>query len=219
MCLSWTCAIISECRKIKCECSKECCKNIPIKRYFIPFIAVIGLAYYEEFRQFTYFPIIVSSAFFVLFWNFPVLVYITASKPLYYEDLFIDEKKLPNYDVDPKIKEKFQTMLIWILIISNCVFVGVLADYWLYKTTNITSYLEIIGVTGGIIKIFQMINNSISKGMIKILKSCIKKENKRFRKDQKERIERIISLKKIESKDNIMGMEMINIVTTPTNKN
>ena len=95
-------------------------------------------------------------------------------------------------------------MLIWILIISNCVFVGVLADYWLYKTTNITSYLEIIGVTGG---------------MIKILKSCIKKENKRFRKDQKERIERIISLKKIESKDNIMGMEMINIVTTPTNKN
>ena len=110
-------------------------------------------------------------------------------------------------------------MLIWILIISNCVFVGVLADYWLYKTTNITSYLEIIGVTGGIIKIFQMINNSISKGMIKILKSCIKKENKRIRKDQKERIERIISLKKIESKDNIMGMEMINIVTTPTNKN
>ena len=27
---------------------------------------------------------------------------------LYYEDLFIDEKKLPNYEVDERIKHKFK---------------------------------------------------------------------------------------------------------------
>jgi hypothetical protein len=217
MCLSWGCILfnkcITGCCECKCECSRECCSKIPIKRYFLPFIGVLSLVIFEQFRDFIYFPLIVSAAFFILFWNFPILVYVTASKPLYYEDLFIDEKKLPNYDVDPKIKYKFQNILVWILIITNSILVGVLSDYWLYKTLNVESYLEIIGVTGGIIKIFQVINNSIGRIMIKILKKCIKKENKKFRKEQRERIKRIVSLKHIESSEDIKGMEMMNINT------
>ena len=217
MCLSWSCILfnkcITGCSECKCECSRECCSKIPIKRYFLPFIGVLSLVIFEQFRDFIYFPLIVSAAFFILFWNFPILVYVTASKPLYYEDLFIDEKKLPNYDVDPKIKYKFQNILVWILIITNSILVGVLSDYWLYKTLNVESYLEIIGVTGGIIKIFQVINNSIGRIMIKILKKCIKKENKKFRKEKRERIKRIVSLKHIESSEDIKGMEMMNINT------
>ena len=152
MCLSWGCILFNKCiaccSECKCECSRECCSKIPIKRYFLPFIGVLSLVIFEQFRDFIYFPLIVSAAFFILFWNFPILVYVTASKPLYYEDLFIDEKKLPNYDVDPKIKYKFQNILVWILIITNSILVGVLSDYWLYKTLNVESYLEIIGVTG-----------------------------------------------------------------------
>jgi hypothetical protein len=169
------------------------------------------LAFFEEFREFYYFPFIISVAFFIIFWNFPILVYVTASKPLFYEDLFIDEKKLPNYDVDPKIKKKFQTILIWVLIITNSLFVGVLSDYWLYKTINVESYLEIIGVTGGIIKIFQVINNSIGRIMLKILKSCVKKENSRFKQEQRERINSIVSLKHVESLDNIKTLELTDI--------
>ena len=151
MCLSWCCICINEAGKL--ECSKECCKKIQCKRYFLPLMGIVALAFFKEFREFYYFPFIISAAFFILFWNFPILVYITASKPLYYEDLFIDEKKLPNYDVNPRIKYKFQTILVWVLIVTNSVLVGVLADYWLYKTSSIKNYLEIIGVTGGIIKI------------------------------------------------------------------
>jgi hypothetical protein len=169
------------------------------------------MAAFEQFRDFIYFPFIISGAFFIIFWNFPILVYVTASKPLYYEDLFIDEKRLPNYDVDPTIKDKFQSILVWVLIVTNSILVGVLSDYWLYKTQNEKNYLEIIGVTGGIIKIFQVINNSIGRCMIKILKSCIKRENKKFRKEQRDRIKSIVSLKQINSHEDIPKLEMMNI--------
>ena len=110
MCLSWCCICIDETGKIKC--SKEECRKVKCKRYFLPFVVISSLAFFEEFREFYYFPFIISVAFFIIFWNFPILVYVTASKPLFYEDLFIDEKKLPNYDVDPKIKKKFQSQKI-----------------------------------------------------------------------------------------------------------
>ena len=43
-------------------------------------------------------------------WNFPWIVYYTASKPLYYEDLFIDIKKLfwTQKDYNSFINNKFK---------------------------------------------------------------------------------------------------------------
>ena len=125
-----------------CKCAntrnkKHCCCNILIKRWFLPLIAVVLLFFYEEVRNVIYLPLITSFVFFILFWNFPIIVYHTASKPLYYEDLFIDEKKLPNYDVDERIKKKFKLVLEIVLIITNSLLTGALADYYLYKTTGI----------------------------------------------------------------------------------
>ena len=47
--------------------------------------------------------------------------------------------------------------------------------------------------------------------MIKMLKSCIKRENKKFRKEQRERIKNIVSLKQINSHDDVPSLEMMNI--------
>ena len=105
----------------------------------------------------------------------------------YIMKIYYDEK-LPNYDVDQRIRDKFQNILVWVLIVTNSIFVGVLSDYWLYKTQNVDTYLEIVGVTGGIIKIFQVVNNSIGRTMIKMLKSCIKKENKLLEKNNEKEL-------------------------------
>uniref|UniRef100_A0A6C0C5N0 Uncharacterized protein n=1 Tax=viral metagenome TaxID=1070528 RepID=A0A6C0C5N0_9ZZZZ len=179
--------------------NKNCmtrCREIPIKRYFLPLIGIFSLSALPELQNFVYLPLIITFGFLILFWNFPWIVYCTASKPLYYQDLFIDEKKLPNYDVDDGIKHKFQMILETVLIISNALLTGALADYYLYKTTGDEGYIEIIGVTGGIIKIFQIINNTISRFMLKILKKCIRKENMDLKRRQVENIERIIRLKR-----------------------
>jgi hypothetical protein len=180
-------------------CKQPWCKNIPIKRYFLPLLGIFALTAIPELRTFIYLPIVIIFGFLILFWNFPWIVYYTASKPLYYQDLFIDEKKLPNYDVDEGIKQKFQMILEIVLIVSNALLTGALADYYLYKTTGDEGYMEILGVTGGIIKIFQMINNSISRFMLKILKKCVKKENIDFKRREVENIESIVNLKRHQS--------------------
>ena len=58
---------------------------------------------------------------------------------------------------------------------------GFLADYWLYKTTELISLFEILGVTGGILKLFQFINNIIGKILIKIIKYVLKSEVIKYR--------------------------------------
>jgi len=156
-------------------CDENCCKipkckDIKVKRYFLPLIGVFALAALPEFRDFVYLPIVI-----------------------------IFGKKLPNYEVDERIKRKFQLILEVVLIVTNALLTGALADYWLYKTTGNEGYMEIVGITGGIIKIFQMVNNTISRLMLKILKRCIKKENKQFKRRQVENIERIIRLKRHQS--------------------
>ena len=162
------------------ECKKTSCKDIKCKRYFLPLIFAPVAAIHPEIFNFYYLPVVVGFSAFILFWNFPKIVYYTASRPLYYEDLFIDEKKLPNYEVDDKLKKKFQCILEWLLIITNTLLVAGLSDWWLYKTQNNFTLLEVVGITGGIIKIFQTINNTISRVMLKILRKQIKKQNRQL---------------------------------------
>ena len=64
------------------------------------------------------------------------------------------------------------------LITSNALLVSALSEFWLYKVQLLNSYIEIIGITGGIVKIFQIVNNTITRIMLKVLRKFIKIENR-----------------------------------------
>ena len=177
------------------ECKKTSCKDIKCKRYFLPLIFTPVAALHPEVFNFYYFPLVVGFSAFILFWNFPKIVYYTASRPLYYEDLFIDEKKLPNYDVSNTLKEKFQCILEWMLIVTNTLLVAGLSEWWLYKTSQNLNVMELVGITGGIIKMFQLVNNTISRVMLKILRKRIKKENQQIRETQSKKISELVNFK------------------------
>ena len=195
------------------ECKKSSCKDIKCKRYFLPLIFTPAAAWHPKVFNFYYFPLVVGFSAFIIFWNFPKIVYYTASRPLYYEDLFIDEKKLPNYDVSNKLKNKFQDILEWILIITNTLLVAGLSDWWLYKTLDHLNVMEIVGITGGIIKMFQLVNNTISRVMLKILRKQIKKENQQIRETQSKKISQLVNFKIAGQKNSIFdesdGIELI----------
>ena len=177
------------------ECKKTSCKDIKCKRYFLPLIFTPAAALHPEVFNFYYFPLVVGFSAFIIFWNFPKIVYYTASRPLYYEDLFIDEKKLPNYDVSNTLKKKFQCILEWILIVTNTLLVAGLSEWWLYKTSQNLNVMELVGITGGIIKMFQLVNNTISRVMLKILRRRIKKENQQIRETQSKKISELVNFK------------------------
>lgn len=185
------------------ECKKKC-KKIKIKRYFLPLTGVVALLPFEDVHNLIYFPLIVSFASLILFWNFPKIVYYTASKPLYYEDLFIDVKKLPNYDVDTQVKKRFKYILEFVLIITNSILMGILSDIWLLRSNVSLDIFGIVGVTGGIIKIFQIVNNTISRIMLKIVRNFIVKESNEIIQKQKNQIHQIIQLKEFDEKKEII---------------
>ena len=164
-------------------CKKE--KKYSIKRYFLPFVGVFFLGVLDEVRNFYYFPLIFTFSFFVLFWNFPFLVYYTNTQPTYYEDLFV-KRKQPDYNVPYKVRDKFECIFSWTIIITSSLTMGLLADYWLYKTYHVASIFEILGITGGILKLFQFINNLIGKMLIKIIKFVLKNEVNKYNETIKE---------------------------------
>lgn len=180
-------------------CSKiTCFKKIQYKRYFLPLmLVVVALPFIEENKINIYFPIIIGFSSLIFFWNFPWIVYYTASKPLYYEDLFIDIKQLPNYEVDTNIKFKFNTILLFVLIITNSILIAVLTELWIIRKGNVNDYLNLIATTGGIIKIFQIINNTISRVMLKILRKFIINQNNKIRISKINKIKEVIQLKTI----------------------
>jgi len=185
-----------------CDKCKINCKKIKIKRYFLPGIGILALLGYEEVHNLIFIPLIVGFAALIFFWNFPKIVYYTASKPLYYEDLFIDIKQIPNYNVDKKIQERFKFILETILIITNSILVGVLSDIWLLRSDQSLDMFDIIGITGGVIKIFQIVNNTISRIMLKIVRKFILQENAEIREKQKQQIHQIIQLKEFDEEKN-----------------
>ena len=69
----------------------------------------------------------------------------------------------------------------WIFVITNSLLTSALAEYWLLKTVKIKNYVEILGVTGGILKIFQAINHSLGVILLKMFKHLIEKENRKLK--------------------------------------
>ena len=111
---------------------------------------------------------------FILFLNFPILVRLSNSKPLYYEDLFLNTSLLPKLQIAEKTKETFKKTFTYILVITNSMLSGLLYDYWIIKTKDTTSVIEIVGISGGILKIFQIINHSTGIVTLSLIKYSIK---------------------------------------------
>jgi hypothetical protein len=165
-------------------CNKKvvCCKkNIHIKRFFLPLILSWLSILDVNVRTYIYLPFVISFGCIFLFWNFPILVYFTNSKPMYYEDMWIINQDINKNNIVPeKIKERINCIFLWILIFTNSILLGALSDYWMFRAENKESVVELLGITGGIIKIFQLVNDSSAKILIVIMRKYIKKKSGSF---------------------------------------
>ena len=118
--------------------------------------------------------IVVSLMSFILFVNFPIIVTFSNTKPLYYEDLFLNTSLLPRLEITEQSKTSFKNKFTYILVFTNSILSGLLYDYWIMKTKHTSSLVEIIGISGGILKIFSLINHSTGIVTLKIIKYSIK---------------------------------------------
>ena len=153
-------------------------KTIKPKRYALPLLSAGGLLFFKQFQNYIYTPPIVFFLSFILFWNIPIIVTYTNSKPLYFEDLFIDMSQLPSINIPKNGREAFENYYLWILLLTNSLLVSALSNYWLFKTKHSHSYYEIMGVTGGILKIFQVVNHYSGTIILKYIQKTIANKKK-----------------------------------------
>ena len=126
---------------------------------------------------------------FIIYYNFPLLVTYNSTKPLYYEDLFIDRNKIPSLAIDINTKQAFKNYFTWFLIFTNSLLTTGLYNYWLFKTQGSNSFYEIIGITGGILKIFQMINHYSAVSALYFIKKSIRSKIYTEKNDDNDNVE------------------------------
>ena len=62
------------------------------KRFLLVFLLSFGVLWWEEARDLIYIPIIFIVNSLVVFVNYPYLILISNSRPLYVEDLFVKDR-------------------------------------------------------------------------------------------------------------------------------
>ena len=70
---------------------------------------------------------------------------------------------------------------------------------WILRFNNDGDKLNIIAITGGVIKMFQIINNTISRFMLKILRKFVIKQNNIVRERKITDIQKVIQLREIKN--------------------
>ena len=155
----------------------DVCGEIKPKRFLLLGANIIFMLIEEDFRNNTYIFCSVMFLFWmVIFINFPSLVLWSNLKPVYYEEMNIDFEKLPklaNYDIT---KKKYKNYFSYVLMVSNSSLLSILLNYWFIQTKGITSFYEIIGVTGGIVQVFYIVNLCSGTGTLYLLKYLTAKE-------------------------------------------
>ena len=149
--------------------------KIKAVRFFLPLLSTSALLIDTSIHNNNvYVSLIVFLCSMVMFGNFPMLVTLNNSKPVYYEDLYIDSHKIPTITLSDKQKEIYKSTYHAILVFSNSLLMCAIANYWLFKTSHVTSYYEIVGIIGGLLKIAGSINHSTDRMSIYIIRSCIR---------------------------------------------
>ena len=161
-------------------------KKYHIKRLFLILEPGIFLLLLKEFRTYYYLPLIVFICSFILFWNFPIIVVFTTNKPTYYQDLFINNKSNNiSYTIPIYIQKKIDSIFKWSLIGSSSILLSGLSVYWVKEYSENTTIISIIGSTGGILKIYQIVNKLLASLLIFIIKKFLEKKLKYINKISK----------------------------------
>ena len=103
-------------------------------------------------------------------YNCPYFVRCIHIKPIYFEDLQVDEK------IDPSVKTKFQDIFTRTMNIMLALAITGLVNYALYKMKDSPlSLFELFGMLGGIMSLYRTIWDYIGKILLNIL--VLKKES------------------------------------------
>jgi hypothetical protein len=144
---------------------------------------------FGDHGQFIYVPFSFTACALILFVNFPDIVVILHSRPIYYDDLVIrnynEDDEIPAiYDSD--FCKKYQKIFRWLATISSSLMVGLTAEMWFYRDRlfvgdkNVMNSLAALGIIAGIVRIYYSITMAMGRGIMFILKLLKRREQEKI---------------------------------------
>lgn len=195
------------------EFKRRCYYIFSHKIFFIPISIILPIfIYFEHFQNPFYIFISTFISTFILVLNFPHVTKMLYTKPIYFEDLFLEDREpieknyikiMHNIESSKKFQQRFVLSQQFILSLT----ISLVVEYLTYKLKN-NSYelMEIFGLLGGLFSLYSKIITIIGKIVLFILYYQKKKE--------KEKLLKQFNIRTIESRT--LTQELIEIEhTTP----
>ena len=155
------------------------------------------------YRNIIYITITAFFSIIILFYNFPILVNILHTTPIYYEDIELIEHRIEILDTnsfDSNIstnttiklmdKKKLQNIFCLINGTTGAFFIVIIINYTYhgFKDSNL-KFIEIVGIIGGLINIYFKFQTYLGKCVLSILFFIKKKNYQNLNNDGIEMIE------------------------------
>jgi hypothetical protein len=147
--------------------------DIQYERYSLLLLSLLFLLLDKNYyNDYIFISIISFFSSLIILANFPWIIIWNSAKPIYYEDLYIDETKLPEIPLTSYQKNSYEKNYTRSLIFSNSILISILICYWKFKTEN-TSFIEKAGTTGGLLQMASILNNLLARLILYLIKSFI----------------------------------------------
>ena len=156
----------------------------------VPIILTLTFIF-EDQHSLIYAPISCGVSAMIVFFNFPTLVVALHSRPIYYDDLklknYNEEDILPIYD--DEFSKKYQRIFRWCSTVTSSVMIGITVELWYFKDQfqtggdkGVVSSLAVLGIIGGIFRLYYSTVTIIGRLIIFILKLLKKRDQERLRR-------------------------------------
>lgn len=164
----------------------------------VPTILTLTFVYQDE-NGMIYVPFSCGISALIIFLNFPSIVILLHSRPIYFDDLIIKNYEGDGHIYDEIFRKKYQKMFVVIASCTSAIMVGVTVELWFFRDDTFNNNNDdsagdqtvnsfvVLGIIGGLLRIYYAATMILGRGLLTLLKKLKRKEQERLRRNAEER--------------------------------
>lgn len=165
----------------------------------VPLILVLTFTY-QDIHGMIYVPLACGISAMIVFVNCPSMVIFLHSRPIYFDDLIIKNYEGEGYIYDESFRRKYQRVFMWIASVTSSLMIVLTVEMWFFRDTMFQGNSEndtkkgqavnnfvVLGVIGGMLRIYYMATMAIGRFLLFILKRLKRQESERLRLQAEQR--------------------------------
>jgi hypothetical protein len=163
----------------------------------VPIILTLTFVFRDSNGIF-YVPLSCGICAMIIFVNFPSIVIVLHSRPIYFDDLIIKNYEGQGYIYDDMFRKKYQNIFRWIASITSSLMIALTAELWFFRDTmfqgessssgsQAVSSFVVLGIIGGMLRLYYGATMILGNLLLFILRRLKRKEQERMRQEAQQR--------------------------------